>query len=251
MLRPVLLPLIPVLALAQYPGEPFTLIRLIRKTSGPVVNPGVIDAHRNARAAVDVVGLKSITGQHQVWLVEAHGSFSSVEAVDRALASQVGQADSGPDEVFAPATLIGLLRPGLSYRPEEAIKALPNARFFQIAIFRSRPGMSMDFAEVMRIRNAALDRVNVDRPELGYQILSGTTSGTYVFLAPMQSLKSLDESMARIWAFSDGSSRQATSKIATEAEITREQFLFRVDPRISYVSESFAAAAPEFWHGKR
>ncbi len=37
----------------------------------------------------------------------------------------------------------------------------------------------------------------------------------------------------------------------SEADITREQFLFRVDPRISYVSQSFAAVAPEFWHGKR
>jgi hypothetical protein len=251
MLRNLLPFLITFVALAQYPGEPFTLIRLIRKPSVPAVDLSVIDAHRAARTAVDVVGLKSITGQHQVWLIEAHGSFASVEAVDRALASSPGTSAAGPDEAFAPATLIGLLRPGLSYRPDEAIKALPAARFFQIAIFRSRPGTSMDFAEVMRIRNAALDRVNVDRPELGYQILSGTTSGTYVFLAPMQSLKSLDESMARIWAYGDGSSRQATSKITAEADITREQFLFRVDPRISYVSESFAAVAPEFWHGKR
>jgi hypothetical protein len=249
--RSLILLLVPVIALAQHPGEPFTLIRLLRKISGPAVDVSVIDGHRAARTPVDVLGLKSITGQHQVWLVEAHGSFASVEAVDAALTSLAGRAQPSPDDTFAPATLIGLLRPGLSYRPEEAIKALPTAQYFQIAMFRTRPGTSMDFAEVMRIRNAALDRVNVDRPELGYQILSGTTSGTYVFLAPMQSLRSLDESMARIWAYGDGSSRQATSKIATEADITREQFLFRVDPRISYVSESFAAAAPEFWHGKR
>jgi hypothetical protein len=237
------------LALAQYPGEPFTLIRMIRKPSGAMVDPGVIQAHRGTRAPVDVVGIKSITGPHQVWLIEAHGSFASVEVVDRALSTVPGQPS--PDDALAPATLIGLLRPGLSYRPEEAIKALPNARYFQIAIFRSRPGTAMDFAEVMRIRNAALDRVNADRPELGYQILSGTSSGTFVFLSPMTSLKAIDETMARLWAYGDGSGRHATNKITSEAEITREQFLFRVEPRISYVSESFAAAAPEFWHGRR
>jgi hypothetical protein len=247
--RLLLLPFVALCALAQYPGEPFTLIRLIRKASGPTVDLAIIDAHRGARTPVDVVGLKSITGPHQVWLVEAHGSFASVEMVDRALASVPVPASA--DDAFAPATLIGLLRPGLSYRPEEAIKALPMARYFQIAIFRTRPGTAMDFAEVMRIRNAALDRVNVDRPELGYQILSGTTSGTYVFLSPMPSLKAVDDSIARIYAYGDGSGRQASSKITAEADITREQFLFRVDPRISYVSESFATASPDFWHGKR
>lgn len=247
--RLLLIPCLAVCALAQYPGEPFTLIRLIRKPSGPGVNTAVIASHRAARTPVDVVGLKSITGPHQDWLVEAHGSFASVEVVDRALASVATPAS--PDEAFAPATLIGLLRPGLSYRPEDAIKALPMARYFQISVFRTRPGAFMDFAEVMRIRNAALDRVNADRPELGYQIISGTTSGTFVFLSPMPSLKAVDESMARIWAHGDGAGRQAASKITAEAEITREQFLFRVEPGISYVSESFGAAAPDFWHGKR
>jgi hypothetical protein len=236
-------------AAAQYPGEPFTLVRMIRKVSGPTVDPHLAEAHRAARTPVDVVGLKSITGPHQVWLIEAHGSFASVEAVDRALTS-VSVAAS-PDDAFAPATLIGWLRPGLSYRPEDAIKALPVARYYQISIFRTRPGTAMDFAEVMQIRNAALDRVNADRPELGYQILSGTTSGTYVFLSPMPSLKAIDDSLSRRGALGDGAARQAQNKITSEADITREQFLFRVDPRISYVSESFAAASPEFWHGRK
>jgi hypothetical protein len=234
---------------AQYPGEPFTLIRMIRKASGPTVDLGVIEAHRAARTPVDVLGMKSITGPHQVWLIEAHGSFASVENVDRALTAVPVAAS--PDDAFAPATLIGLLRPGLSYRPEDAIKALPSARYYQISIFRTRPGTAVDFAEVMQIRNAALDRVNADRPELGYQILSGTTSGTYVFLSPMASLKAVDDSLARRPVQGDGPARQASSKITSEADITREQFLFRVDPRISYVSESFAAASPEFWHGRR
>jgi hypothetical protein len=239
-------------SLGQNPGDPFTLLRFIRKPSGPTVNPNVIEMHRAARVPVDVLGLKSITGTQQVWLVEAHGSFASIEATDKALAAVPAPPD--PDAPLAPATLVGLLRPGLSYRPEDALKALPGARYFQVTFFRTRPGTSMDFAEVIRIRNAALDQVNLDRPELGYQIISGGESGTYVFLAPLPSLQTIDNAIARTWGHADASghaARQATSKITAEADIAREQLLFRVDPVISSVSEAFAAAAPDFWNGKQ
>jgi hypothetical protein len=111
----------------------------------------------------------------------------------------------------------------------------------------------MDFAEVMRIRNASLDQLNIDRPEIGYQIMSGAESGTYVFLAPMPSLSTIDNAIARMWGTPDPSAhatRQASNRIAGEAGISREQLLFRVEPRISYVSESFASGARDFWQGK-
>jgi hypothetical protein len=41
------------------------------------------------------------------------------------------------------------------------------------------------------------------------------------------------------------------SKIATDTEISREHLLFRVEPRISYVSSDFADVDPEFWRGKK
>lgn len=233
-------------------GEPFTLIRLIRIPSGPAVNHELIQMHRTARVPVDVVGLQSITGTQQVWLLEAHGSFARLEATDKALAaaSAAAVADRGHS---ASDTLVGLLRPSLSYRPADAIKALPGARYFQVTFFQTRPGASMEFAEVMRIRNAALDHVNVDRPEIGYQIMSGAESGTYVFLAPLPSLVTIDNAIARTWGSPDSvgrAARDVTSKITAEGGITREQLLFRVEPRMSYVSESFAAAAPDFWRAK-
>ncbi len=234
---------------AQNYGDAFSLIRLIRRPAGGAANPEIVMAHRNARVPVDVVGLRSLTGQQQAWLIEAHGSFSSIEATDSALAATGGASAS---DAHYP-TLIGLLRPGLSYRPIDALKALPLARFFQVTIFRTRPGMSYEFAEVMRMRNAAQDYINLDRPEIGYQIISGAESGTYVFLAPVQNLAAVDNAIATMWGRGDGvthAARQATNKVAAEADIWREQLLFRVEPRMSYVSETFGAAAPDFWLGK-
>src|SRR6476620_11818567 len=102
-------------------GDLFSVIRLIRRPSAySAGNPQIISAYRNARVPANVIGLRSITGVQQSWLVEAHGSFASVEATDSALAT-VG----GPGQQTEPdfATLIGVLRPALSYRPADAIKS--------------------------------------------------------------------------------------------------------------------------------
>ena len=95
--------------------------------------------------------------------------------------------------------------------------------------------------------------MNLDRPEVGYQVISGTESGTYIFLAPMPSLSAIDNAIAATWGRGDGlahAARQASNKAAGEAEIWREQLLFRVEPRMSFVSETFGGASPEFWLGK-
>src|SRR3954449_11626558 len=94
------------------------------------------------------LGCASITGAERSWLVEAHISFASVEATDAALAAAGGPGAS-TDPAFG--TLIGVLRPGLSYRPVDAIKALPLARYFGVTIFRTRPGYSYQFAELIRM----------------------------------------------------------------------------------------------------
>src|SRR5947209_976333 len=81
-------------------GDAFSVIRLIRRPSGNSVNPEMVSAYRNARVPVDVIGLRSITGVQQSWLVEAHVSFASVQATDAALAAASRPAES-TDTAFA------------------------------------------------------------------------------------------------------------------------------------------------------
>ena len=74
-----------------------------------------------------------------------------------------------------------------------------------------------------------------------------------MFLSPLQSLRSIDNGMARMPVYAEGTAHaglNAGRQIAAEADITREQLIFRVEPRISYVSDSFASSDPEFWHGR-
>jgi hypothetical protein len=225
-------------ASAQTLGEPYFLARFTQGDSS------VIQPYRDINAEVDVVGMQSITGDTETWLVEAFPSFAGVEALDKVLA--------GAQPVPA-KRMIGLYRAGLSYRPDEAIKLIRAARYFQVIVFRIRPGAEIDFSELIRMRKSAFDSINLDRPEIGYQIISGDRAGTYVFLAPLPNLRTMDNMFARMPAHTEGIGGprgKESRQIQWEADITREHTLFRVHPNLSHVSDAFAAADPEFWRSR-
>ena len=82
-----------------------------------------------------------------------------------------------------------------------------------------------------------------------YQVISGAPSATYLLLAPLTSLRSLDEGLGRRSLRTESRS-SAANKSGPDIELSRGQLLFRVQPRISYVSDEFASEAQEFWRQK-
>jgi hypothetical protein len=192
--------------------------------------------------------MASITGASESWLMAAHDSFASIEDVDKAVRSITrgrisDPLDQLPGDVFAVSrSLIAFYRPGFSYRADQAIGMFPRARYFYVTIYRIRPGTEAEFAELVKLRRGALDSINMDRPEVAYQVISGAAAGTYLFLAPLTSLKSLDDGLAK--------APYAESGKAAVSEISRVHFLFRVEPGMSYVSDDFASADAEFWRPK-
>lgn len=231
---------------AQTPSEPPTLIQLIRQ---PGLEAGLPRPYSDIRAQLTVLAMTAMTGVPETWLLETHDNFASIEALDQALVPAIrnqleamdGQSRFQMEVVAAPKTLIALYRPNWSYLPSEAVKLLPRARYYYVSIYRIKPGTEAEFSESVRRRRAVFDVVHLDRPELAYQVLSGAPSGTYLFFAPLTSLKTMDEALTR--------SPEAPGKVAAEGEISREHFLLRVEPRLSYVSDEFADPDLGFWRG--
>jgi hypothetical protein len=148
--------------------------------------------------------------------------------------------------------MLALYRPNWSYRPDQAIRMFPRARYFQVSLFRIKPGTEAEFSELIRLRRATADVINLDRPDLAYQVISGAPAGTFVFLAPIASLRDFDAGVNSVPVFAEGLANARAkdgSKIAADTEMTREHLLFRVEPRISYVSREFADVDPDFWRG--
>jgi len=233
------------------------IVQLVRKpgTGGASLKP-----YANSQAAINVIGMASVTGLPETWLVESHFSFASVEDLDQrisAVSPVRSLGDTGDplqDDVLMPSrTMLALYRPNWSYRPDQAIRMFPRARYFQVSLFRIRPGTESEFGELIRLRRATADVINLDRPDLAYQVISGAPAGTFVFLAPIASLRNFDDGVNPVPVFAEGLANARAkdgSKIAADTEMSREHVLFRVEPRISYVSREFADVDPDFWRGK-
>ena len=71
-------------AAAQSLTEVPPIVQLVRKagTGGASIKP-----YANARAAVNVIGMASVTGLPETWLLESHYSFASVEDLDQRLSA--------------------------------------------------------------------------------------------------------------------------------------------------------------------
>jgi hypothetical protein len=107
-------------------------------------------------------------------------------------------------------------------------------------------GAETDLAELLKLRIFSLDSANADRPEIVYQVVSGAPSGTYVVLAPMTSLGTLDTGRADLPVYAAGAA-DAAKKIAADTEFLRGHVWMRIEPRTSKVSDEFAAQDYSFW----
>src|ERR1041385_7293443 len=199
--------ILPACLSAQALTEPPPIIQLVRK---PGIAASPVRPYGNAHAGINVVGLSAITGLPETWSIEAHYSWASIEDLDKSLSAAGFRSPDDPaglmqDDVLTPSrTMLATFRPAWSYRADQAIRLFPRARFFQVTIYRIRAGTESDFSELVRLRRASQESVNLDRPDMAYSVISGAPSGTYIFLSPIVSLRTLDEGVANVPAWAEG-----------------------------------------------
>src|SRR5260370_13994030 len=164
-------------AVAQSLTDVPPILQLVRN---PGTGGALMRDYANARAALNVIGLAAVTGPPETWLVEAHTSFASVEDLDQRInaltpvRATTGASEPLQDDVLAPSrTMLAQYRANWSYRPAQAIRMFPKARYFQISLFRIRPGTEAEFGELIRLRRATADAGNLDHPNLSYQGIPG------------------------------------------------------------------------------
>ena len=240
---------------SQAPTAPPPIVRMTCQ-SGFSRGPELPYAY--VKAAVDVLGMSSVTGIPQTWTIELHNNFASIEDLDKAIAAtdrinpRDGYAEPHDELLAPPRAMIALYEPELSYRPDEAVRLLPKARYMGIAVHRIRLGMEAEFEQLVRLRKFTADSINLNRPELAYRVVSGAPAGTYLLMAPLVNLRSMDEGVPDLPPFAAPVLDERAKNAAKEAEVEigREHLIFRLEPRLSYVSDEFAAVDEAFWRVK-
>jgi hypothetical protein len=252
------------LALAQAPPEPPKVLRITRQTVKPgraaaQERIGTLAAHAMARTKypANLLALSSASGESEVWLLESHESFASVEDADAfvektpALKWSLGQYDAQNGELVSGVRrLLAVYRKDLSYHGEQLAQDLPKMRYLSVVMVRLHPARDAEFADAIKLVTGSYEKINSDQPLVIYQVVSGAPGPAYLFFSPMASLKTMDEAPARGRAIRESMGEEnAAAMLKTSAAVTAasESFLFTLNPRMSYVSKEFTAGDPEFW----
>ena len=241
-MRLLLLIAISLSAVAQDP--PPYLLQIVREE----VKPGHMDlrlraAHDSAQRCLQQTcsnsffTLRSISGVEELWRVEGYDSVEQLESVWNEMyksgtfsTSLSVVADRSADHSFQPRSMLARFRESLSV-PQGL--ALTSGRYLSITIVQLQPGATNGFTMIRDAIKPTLRRLG--RPQLVYQVTSGMEDDTYIIITPARTMLDLHA----FWT--SGLTYPADAIAASETR------LYTLIPALSYPSQRWIEADPDFW----
>lgn len=134
-----------------------------------------------------------------------------------------------------------------------AFPDLNKQRFWQITVYRVRPGHNRDFLDAVAAYKKIVDRVGSKSSWRVYRVTGGMPSGTYLIFSSVASFGEFDVGMADDEAVGNAMTKDEQAyfaKFSAEALAYAESNKYRLSPTMSYVSAETKAADPAFWNTK-
>ena len=212
---------------------------------------------RKANFPYNYLALETMSGPTEVWFVTFYPSFEAVEKginlmTKSPMKNDVEMLDARDGELRSGSrSTFAVHHPELSYRAD--LVSLGKTRYVRVNSYRVRLGQMESFMESGKKILAAYQRANLDIPVIAYEVVAGVPEGLYLFLTPMESLKTMDERPAREKALMEAMGTENFSNIMKgtgQVIASIETNLLSVNPRMSYVSKETEDVDPAFWRPK-
>lgn len=204
------------------------------------------------------IGMVALTGAPQAWFLtpfennEAMGDNLKRSAADPILAaelSRLARADA--------AHITNLRQVLLAARKDLSKGAFPDAgrqRFYEVTIFRVRPGHEDQFAAAAKAYGSATGRTAPNAAYRVYEVIAGMTAPAYMVISSVVAFNQFDKSFSDDQATMKGLTKEeetALQKFAAEGLVNSETQRFRLDPNMCYVPKDVKAQDPAFWNPKK
>lgn len=215
-----------------------------------------VRAMTKAKWPTHYLAVQSLSGKPRVLFLTGYDSFEAWEkdfsAVEKneALTAELDRANvadgdllSGTDQSAA------VFREDLSLRPKVDIAHM---RYFEISRVQVKQGHDKDWEALVKIYQSGFDKI----PEAHwamYQSQYGHEDGTYIIFNPMKSAAEIDRGFGDWAKFTAAMGEDGMKKLSelTAATIeSSESNLFAFSPKMSYVSQDWIKADPDFWKPK-
>ena len=207
------------------------------------------------------IALVPVAGsENEVLYITGAGTFAELEGMQKATDEKMGavtgmmKADmarldkEAPDLHAGMRDMFAILRSDLSYNPGVAIATM---RYFAITTVRVRIGHEAEYAELVKITNAAREKAKAELHVATFQVIAGTGANTYMNFRPMKSLADYDLKIAaRVRAAMTEDQQKRVDKLANDAIAGSESSIYAMTPSMSYLSKEMIAGDPSFWTPK-
>jgi hypothetical protein len=206
-----------------------------------------------AKATDHYFALDALTGPSRTLFLSGYGNFAEWEKIQRAeqanatlsdALDRAGQADGDLLQSYELSTYV--LNPEQS---NPGTDGLVGARYFEIEIFRIKPGHESEWDAAVKLVIPALAKANPDDHWAMYDRVYG---GPFVavVMRPLKSAAQIDQSFAADPKFAAALGEDGMKKLnelSAASMESHESNLFVINPRISYVSAEMIASDPTFW----
>jgi len=204
------------------------------------------------------VAAESLTGRSEVWFIvpsashQAMGESLKRESTDPVLSVELPRLSRADSDVLASVSSIQTMaRKDLSFG---AFPDVGKMRFYEITLFRVRPGHEEQFEAAAKAYGSAAQRSAPGISYRVYEVMAGMPGPTYFVFSSVASYGDFDEMMTSSMAIMKGASeeeRRTLQTFSAEGLVNTETQRFRVDPAMSYVPKETRASDPDFWMPKK
>jgi hypothetical protein len=144
----------------------------------------------------------------------------------------------------------------MNYREDQSLRApvdIAHMRYLEISLFHVRPGHRKDWDDLVKLVIPAYDKIP-SAHWATYEVAYGQQEDdTYVIISPLKSASEIDTEFAQDKDFAAAMGDEGMKKLGeleAAAIESSQSNLFQFDPKMSYVSEEWKKADPEFWAPK-
>lgn len=212
-----------------------------------------VQAFARAKWPTHYFAASSLTGRPRVLFFVAYDSFEAWEKDSLAtqkhgsLSAALDRASANDGELLSDTDTSVL-----TFNEEQSLRApvdIAHMRYFEISLYRVRPGHRAEWNELVKLVKAAYEKLP-DVHWAMYQAMFGQEDVTYVVIIPRKSATEIDHDMMSEKQFADAMGEDGMKKLS-ELESAAVEFtqtnLFQFSPAMSYPRDEWVKADPEFW----
>jgi hypothetical protein len=216
-----------------------------------------VQAMTHAKWPTHYIGMTSLSGKQRALFLTQYDSFEAWEkdneatAKNATLSAELDRAGMNDGELLDSMDQgVFVFNEEMSLRPKTD---LSHMRYLQISAYHVRPGHGKEWRDLVKMVKAAYEKAVPDAHWGVFEQMYGGDGGTYLVLIGRVTLAEVDrgpmEEKEFVAALGEDGMKKLAELEADAIESSQHQ-LFAVNPHMSYVSEDWIKADPEFWKPK-